>query len=125
VNVQLPGRVVFFGFLVWLIPFVVAVLIFPLKDSQPALFESLMPVVITLCVTVFLALYFRKIETGFVQAGVVVGIIWFFMSLVIDLLMFMWGPMKMTFADYMMDIGLTYLIMPIITVGAGYIVENK
>ncbi|MBC8253451.1 MAG: hypothetical protein H8E35_05420 [Ardenticatenia bacterium] len=122
---QLPGRVVFFGFLVWLIPFVVAVLIFPLKDSQPALFESLMPVVITLCVTVFLALYFRKIETGFVQAGVVVGIIWFFMSLVIDLLMFMWGPMKMTFADYMMDIGLTYLIMPIITVGAGYIVENK
>ncbi len=124
-NVQLPGRVVFFGFLVWLIPFVVAVLIFPLKDSQPALFESLMPVVITLCVTVFLALYFRKIETGFVQAGVVVGIIWFFMSLVIDLLMFMWGPMKMTFADYMMDIGLTYLIMPIITVGAGYIVENK
>ena len=124
-NVQLPRRVVLFGFLVWLIPFVVAVLIFPLRDTQPALFESIMPVVITLCVMVFLALYFRKIETGFVQAGAVVGIIWFFISLVIDLLMFMWGPMKMTFANYMMNIGLTYLIMPIITIGAGYMLENK
>ena len=121
----MPGRVVLLGLLVWLIPFVVAVLIFPLKDTRPALFESIMPVVITLCVMVFLVLYFRKIETGFVQAGVVVGIIWFFISLVIDLLMFMWGPMKMTFANYMMDIGLTYLIMLIITVGAGYMVENK
>ena len=121
----MPGRVVLLGLLVWLIPFVVAVLIFPLKNTQPALFESIMPVAITLCVTVSLALYFRKIETGFVQAGVVVGIIWFFISLVIDLLLFMWGPMKMPFAHYMMDIGLTYLIMPIFTVGAGYMLENK
>ena len=37
----------------------------------------------------------------------------------LDLLMFMWGPMKMSFIDYMKDIGLTYLMLPIIAAGVG------
>jgi len=47
------------------------------------------------------------------------------MSVVIDLFMFMWGPMKKTFPDYMTDIGLTYLIYPIVTVGFGLILKKK
>jgi hypothetical protein len=46
-------------------------------------------------------------------------------SFVIDLAMFMQGPMKMPFADYVMDIGLTYLIIPAITVGFGYLSKSK
>jgi hypothetical protein len=46
-------------------------------------------------------------------------------SIVIDLFMFMWGPMKMSIGDYMADIGLTYLIIPAITVGAGFLLYNK
>ena len=45
------------GFSVWLIPFAVSFLIFTLKTSLPALFESIMPVVITICVVFFNSLF--------------------------------------------------------------------
>jgi hypothetical protein len=35
------------------------------------------------------------------------------------------GPMKMSFADYMADIGLTYLIIPAVTFGLGYSLQKK
>jgi len=118
-------KALLYGFLVWLIPFVVSILIFPIKTSNTALFESIMPVVLTVCVVLFLIRYFRKLEADFLKEGVMLGIIWFIISLGVDLLMFMWGPMKTTFANYMMDIGLTYLIVPIITIGFGYLIEKR
>jgi len=39
--------------------------------------------------------------------------------------MFMWGPMKMSFINYMMDIGFTYLIYPIVTIGFGSVLEKN
>jgi len=35
------------------------------------------------------------------------------------------SPMKMSFADYMMDIGLTYLIIPVICIGFGYLLKKQ
>ena len=78
-----------------------------------------MAVVLTVCVVLFAVLYFRRVESGFVKVGVLLGAFWFAISVVIDLLMFTWGPMKMPLSDYMTDIGLTYLIYPIVTTGIG------
>lgn len=39
--------------------------------------------------------------------------------------MFMQVPMKMTFADYLKDIGLTYIMIPVIILGIGKILNNK
>ena len=39
-------KAVLFGFLIWLIPFVVAFIIFPLRESSRPLFESIMPVTV-------------------------------------------------------------------------------
>jgi hypothetical protein len=117
-------RIGLFGFLIWLIPFAVSIFIFPLKTSTPALFESIMPVVITTSVVFFSILHFRKVGLRFIREGVVLGAVWFVISLALDLLMFMWGPMKMTFINYMMDIGLTYLIIPTVTIGIGYLIEQ-
>lgn len=118
-------KALIFGFLLWLVPFIISVIIFPLKTSLPALFESIMPVVIAICVVLFSILYFKKLEAGFFKEGVILGITWFVICIVLDLLLFMWGPMKMTFPYYMADIGLTYLIIPVITVGFGYLVEKR
>ena len=79
-----------------------------------------MPVVLTLSTVVFTIFYFRKVKTGFVLEGVWVGLLWFVMSIAIDLLMFTRGPMQMTLVDYVKDIGLTYLVIPTITIGFGY-----
>ena len=118
-------KALLFGFFIWLIPFVVSVIIFPLRTSAPPLFESIMPVVITISVVLFSILYFKKVEADFLKEGIVLGVRWLAISLFIDLLLFMWGPMKMTLADYMMDIGLTYLIIPAITIGIGYIMGKR
>jgi hypothetical protein len=115
-----------YGFLVWLIPFIVAFLIYPIRTSNRALFESIMPVVVTICVVLFSVFYFRKMKADFFKEGILLGIIWFGISLVIDLAMFMpESPMKMSFTDYMMDIGFTYLIIPTICVGYGYLLETQ
>jgi hypothetical protein len=52
-----------------------------------------------------------------VKNALYAGIIWMMVNILADLPLFSYGPMKKPFADYMTDIGLTYLIIPIITVG--------
>jgi len=73
---------------------------------------------------VWLIPFVRKLEAGFLKEGVLLGLVWFIIGIVLDLLLFMEGPMKMSFADYMMDIGLTYLIIPIVSFGFGYLLEQ-
>jgi len=118
-------KALLYGFLVWLIPFIVSFLIFPLKSSNRALWESIMPVVITISAVPFLILYFSKLQAHFLKEAVLLGIIWLAISLILDLLLFMEGPMKMSFADYMMDIGLTYLMIPTISIGFGCLLEKR
>lgn len=116
---------IIYGFLVWVIPFVVAFLIFPLRNSDRPFFESIMPVAVTIVTVIFSVLYFKKVETNFLKEGILLGIVFFAVSIVIDLLMFSKGPMAMPFLDYMKDIGFTYLLVPAITIGAGYILDKK
>ena len=119
-------KVGLFGFLTWLIAFVVAVLIFPLRTSQRPLFESIMPIVITLAVVFFAILYFKNLKTGFLQEGLLLGVAWLLINVIIDLPLFLLeSPMKMSFAEYMMDIGVTYLIIPVITIGFGFLLQQK
>lgn len=114
-------KLILVGFLVWLVPFLVSVVIFPLKTSNSSLFEAIMPVVIVLTVVTFSYLYLKDIKGNFVKEGIVTGLVWFIISIVVDLLLFLPpSPMQMSFTGYIMDIGLTYLIIPIITVGLGY-----
>lgn len=115
----------FYGFLVWVIPFVVAFLIFPLRTSDRPFFESIMPVAATVATVIFAVLYFKKVEANFLKEGILLGIVFFAVSIVIDLLMFSKGPMAMPFLDYIKDIGFTYLLIPTITIGMGYILDKK
>ena len=117
-------RALSYGFLLWLIPFIVAFLAFPLKKSGSPLFETIMPVTLTACVVILSILYLKKVKSNFLTESMKLGAIWFLISIVIDLGMFMWGPMKMSFLDYMSDIGLTYLIFPTVTIGFGYLIEK-
>ncbi|WP_455278169.1 hypothetical protein [[Eubacterium] cellulosolvens] len=118
--------IILFGILIWLIPFVISFFIFPLRSSNRPLFESIMPVVLTLAVAFFTVQYLGKINREFFKEGIFIGIIWLVISLVIDLILFMpESPMQMTLSDYIMDIGITYLIILIIPVGASYLMEKN
>ena len=119
-------KLVGFGFLIWLIPFMVSFVIFPLRNMNRPLFESVMPVVLVLTVMIVSVLYFKKIEKESLKEGLVAGVLWFVLSLVIDLMLFLpASPMQMSFSDYMIDIGLTYLIILMIPIGIGALVNKK
>lgn len=118
-------KALLYGFFIWLIPFIVAVLIFPIHESNRIFFESIMPVVVTLSAVLFSVRYFRSVESNFISEGVKLGALWFGISIVIDFFMFSSGPMKMPLSEYVMDIGFTYLIIPAITIGFGYLLEKK
>ncbi len=118
--------IMLFGFLIWLIPFVVSFFIFPLRSSSRPLFESIMPVVLTSAVVFFTVRYLSKINREFVKEGIFIGIVWAVISLVIDLILFMpESQMQMTLSDYMMDIGITYLIILIIPLGSAYLMKKN
>ena len=119
-------KIVLFGLLVWLIPFMVSFFIYPLKTPMYSWFESIMSVLIAVAAVIFSYFYFKDIGANFVREGVVTGIVWFIIAIVIDLVMFMpASPMHMNFTEYMMTVGVKYLIIPVVTIGSGYLAQNK
>lgn len=113
------------GIAIWAFVFVISMLAFPIRAEERALFESIMPVALTLATTVGAVSYFRLVTRRFIATGVWFGIIVFLTNLGIDALIFSWGPMKMPRADYIKDIGFTYIIMFIIPIGIGYLLEER
>ena len=114
-----------FGFLLWLIPFAVSVLIFPLRMSQRPLFESIMPVVIAIWTVFFSILYLSKKKSDLLKESIFIGNAWLLISIVLDLMIFIEGPLKMPIWDYVTDIAVTYLMIPVITSGFGYLMEHR
>ena len=118
-------RAILFGLLVWLIPFAVAFVIYPVRQSNRFLFESIMPVTVALATVVFAVLYLRQVNGRFVREGLSIGLIWLIMCLAIDMpLMLLGGPMQMTLWEYIADIGVTYLMIPVITIGMGMVLAG-
>ena len=117
-------KALLYGFLMWLIPFLVAFLMYPLKSANRPLWESIMPVVISISAVFFCVLYFIRLEARFLQEGVLLGLMWLAISVGLDLLLFMKGPMAMPFTDYVVDIGLTYLLIPVVSIGFGFLLKN-
>lgn len=119
-------KIIIFGFLVWLVPFAVSFLVFPLKTSIRPLFESIMPLILSIVVITLTYYYMKNLNVNFVKEGIVIGIAWYIINIAIDLVMFLpESPMHMNFVDYMMDIGLTYVMIPVITIGMGYMLSSK
>lgn len=119
-------KIIFFGFLVWLVPFVVSFFIYPLKTAGNPLFESVMPVIITIITVVLASIYLKNAEGDLLREGALIGVAWFLISVIIDLFLFLPpSPMQMSITSYFMDIGITYIIIPIITMGMVYLTGKK
>ena len=113
-------KVLSYGFLIWVIAFVVAFFLYPVRESNRPLFESIMPVVLALSTAVLGVRYFRGVTAGHRREGLVLGSVWLLINVGVDLpLMLTPSPMQMGLDEYLGDIGLTYLVIPTITVAIG------
>ena len=107
-------------------PFLVSFIVFPLRASHYALFESIMAIVISASAVLFGAHYLKGLKEGAFRESVTLGIVWLLISLGIDAPLFLiGGPMLMPVSQYVQQIGLKYVIIPIITSGFGYLIKNN
>ena len=114
------GRVFIFGFALWAIVFGTATSMVTWRLDNRPLFEAVIPVVLALVTTTLATGYLAGVRKRFMAHGVLIGSAWAAFSVVIDLPMFLAGPMRMPIGDYLQDIGVTYLMIPIITIGLAY-----
>lgn len=110
-------RALLLGLLIWFVPFVVAFAAFSLKEKNYPLFESIMPVALAMIVVLCSLWYFRKVDRVMAREGLILGGLWMLISIAIDLPLMLSPPMNYTLAQYFADVGLTYLLMPIVTTG--------
>jgi hypothetical protein len=110
-------KAVLLGIANWAIAFAAALALSPIKDSRRLLFESLMPVVLAASTTGLGLFYFRNRGAATAGEGLRIGLLWAIISVLIDLPLMLPPPISMPPADYVADIGVVYLIMPIITTG--------
>jgi hypothetical protein len=113
-------RVITAGFACWLILFAVAVLAAPFRQSMRPLFESIMGVAVTATAVVLGLMCIRRMDRPTARQAFGLGFVWFAICIVVDApLMLFGGPMTMSFVEYMADIGLTYVSIPVVTLGLG------
>jgi len=122
---QLVKRALIYGFLLWIIPFLASVLIFPLKKTDPTFFQSSLGVLSITLAVMLTVHYFRKTQ-GNLKEGILLGLIFAVISWFFDFLFFIWGPIKMPLDAYVKEIGIGYILYLIIAVGFGYLLgRNK
>ncbi len=113
------GKVLLYGFLLWLTVFAGSVLIYPLKENDPIFFETLISIILAASTVIFGYLYFQK-DLPNLPKCLSVGFAWALINIGIDLPLFSYGPMKRPWVEYMTDIGLTYLMIPIILIAFAF-----
>jgi hypothetical protein len=122
---QLVKRAFLYGFLLWIIPFLASVVIYPLKKTDPAFFQSILGVVSIALAVLLTVHYFRKVH-GNLKEGIFLGLIFAIISWFFDFFFFIWGPIKMPLLAYIKEIGIGYLLYIVIPIGFGYLLgRNK
>ena len=117
-------RVALLGLLSWVIPLAISFVVFPLKQQNPPLFDTIMALIVLMTAGVLFRFYFRDRAVSRGEAGLV-GLLWVVLNLVLDYPMFAYGPMKMTAAKYYSEIGLDYLIYPVFAFGAASLIGSR
>jgi len=121
-----PLKLVLYGFGIWAVPFTVAMGIFAFIPPQTPLFNTIMLLVLTLTAC-YLSYRFLAQQTGAdFGTGLTTGFIWAVIAVVFDVPFFFFvEQMKMTPADYFADIGLSYLVVPLIAASIGAALARK
>ena len=78
-------KALLFGCLIWVFAFAVAFALFPIRTSARPVFESIMPVALAAATVFFAHRYFTRVRARFAREGLLLGIVWMAVNLLIDL----------------------------------------
>jgi hypothetical protein len=114
-------RALLIGIGIWFIPFAVGMAIFAFVPPETALFDTLMSIVLAAVTTGGAFRFLSHNATPSAALGMQAGALWAAISLALDAPIFLFGlaQMRMPVNEYFADIGLGYLVIPIIAAGMG------
>lgn len=113
-----------YGLLVWVVPFVAAIPLLGLMETDPIAFKTIMIIIGAIIGAICVVLYFNKVEKDFLKEGITLGLVWVAVNWLLDFVALL--PMsKMPYGQYFMEIGLRYLVMLALTIPVGYILSKK
>ena len=120
-------RITLLGIMTWIVPFIAAFFFFD-ETGQIAvdmyLFKTIMILVGGIIGALTIIIYFKKVQSGFLTQGIIIGVVWFAINFILDVLVLL--PIsKMGFGDYVIQIGLRYLMIPIMSIMVGILLEKK
>jgi hypothetical protein len=117
-------KITFFGLLLWIIGFVLGFAVWPIHESNFMLFKTIMLVSSILYGMILLIIYFNKVQSDYLNEGIIVGINWFIVNLLLDLLVLVL-IFKTPVGQYFIEVGIRYLNIPLITIGVGFLLSKK
>jgi hypothetical protein len=119
-------KLVGFGLLTWLLPFLISVPLYS-PEGEPLydifLIKSILLVVSAALGTFLILAYFRDVHARYLREGALLGAIWLLINWALDFAVLL--PLSgMDVGTYMVQIGLRYLVIPIIAIGIGAAIEQ-
>jgi hypothetical protein len=116
-----------YGFLSWLVPFITSFLFYTREGELTIdifLFKSIMIVVGSVTAAFLMISYFKAINADYFKEGVVLGLTWFGMNILLDLVILV-AMFGMPAGDYFTQIGLRYVVIPVMCITVGAALKNK
>ncbi|HWZ90131.1 MAG TPA: hypothetical protein VNW92_14810 [Polyangiaceae bacterium] len=108
-------RVLQYGFGLWAAFFSVGFTLYPLWLGNRVFFQALMGVVLVAASAVTSGAYSTRLDSGFLKHGMVTGIVWPLLCVVMDLMSLSARPQHLVLREYLEQVALPYLAIPIIT----------
>lgn len=103
--------------MVWLIPTIVTYI--TSLTSGLYLFDVISALAIAISVIIFTYLYFKDIDSHLIREGIIIGVIWLLISVILDIILILLGVTKLTLLEYAIYVAPLYIIIPVVTVGFG------
>jgi hypothetical protein len=116
-------KIIVFGFIVWLIPTIVTYI--TSFTSGLYLFDVVSALSIAITVIVFAYIYFKDVDSHLVREGLIIGVVWLLISIVLDIVLVLLGITKLTLTQYAVYVAPIYIIIPAVTIGFGMYIQQK
>lgn len=117
-------RMLGYGFIVWVVPYVSAIPLLGVMKTDLIFFKTLMILIGGLTGAVCVILYFSKINKDYLNEGIRLGLVWLVLNWLLDFAALL-PVMNLSILQYFKEIGLRYLVMPAMTIPAGYLLDKK
>jgi uncharacterized membrane protein YpjA len=113
-----------FGVVLWAVPYVTAIPLLPLMQSDLIFFKTIMIVEGSLLGGLLTAIYLTKVQANYLREGLLLAAIWITLNWLLDFAALL--PFThQTVPRYFMEIGLRYLAVAATTVAVGYVMQRR